>query len=118
MPLPRFITFDCYDTLVEFPIERATEAILGSRMNAVDRDDFFAAFEKLRYATTTYRPYQPYRDVLAGTLAEAMGQFGLTYQEADGVRARRRGLHLGSLPGCAACAGTAPRPLPTGDHFQ
>ena len=84
MQVPRFVTFDCYDTLVEFPIERATEAILESRMSGVDRDDFFAAFERLRYATTTYRPYQPYRDVLAGTLAEVMGQFGLTYQEADG----------------------------------
>ena len=85
MPVPRFITFDCYDTLVEFPIERATEAILGSSLEGLDRDDFFAAFEKLRYATTTYRPYQPYRDVISGTLAEVMNQFGLDYQKTEGA---------------------------------
>ena len=39
--LPRFVTFDCYDTLVEFPIERVTAEILGSRLAGVDLDEFF-----------------------------------------------------------------------------
>jgi 2-haloacid dehalogenase len=85
MDLPRFVTFDCYDTLVEFPIERVTQEILGSRLAGVDTDEFFAAFERLRYDTTTNGPYQPYRDVLAGTLAGIMGQYGIPYRDEDGA---------------------------------
>src|SRR5215211_5232660 len=85
MALPRYVTFDCYDTLVEFPIERATQDILGSRLAGIDTDQFFAAFERLRYATTTFEPYQPYADVLSGTLARVMDQFGLAYRDEDGA---------------------------------
>jgi 2-haloacid dehalogenase len=85
MALPRYITFDCYDTLVEFPIERVTEQILGARLAEIERHQFFAAFEQLRYATTTYAPYRPYRDVLSGSLARVMGLFGLSYRDEDGV---------------------------------
>jgi len=84
MKLPRFVTFDCYDTLVEFPIERVTEAILGARADRIDRSVFFADFERLRFQTTTHAPYQKYRDVLSNTLAEAMRRYGLGYLDKDG----------------------------------
>ena len=63
MRLPTWITFDCYDTLVEFPIDRVTREILGARAVAIDIDEFLAAFEALRYETTTSGPYRLYRDV-------------------------------------------------------
>jgi 2-haloacid dehalogenase len=81
---PTWITFDCYDTLVEFAIDRVTREILGARANAIDVDEFLAAFESLRFETTTSGPYRPYRDVLCGTLAQSMRQYGLPYHEADG----------------------------------
>src|SRR5687767_4032653 len=82
--LPTWITFDCYDTLVEFPIDRVTREILGTRADAVDIDAFLAEFESLRFQTTTSGPYRPYRDVLRTTLAESMREYGLPDQEADG----------------------------------
>jgi 2-haloacid dehalogenase len=82
---PRFVTFDCYDTLVEFPIERVTRVILGARADRIDLAAFFADFEALRYRTTTFGPYRPYRDVLRDTLAQAMRQFGLPYRDEDGA---------------------------------
>jgi len=82
--IPTWITFDCYDTLVEFPMDRVTREILGARAAAVDIDAFLATFEALRFQTTTYDPYQLYRDVLRQTLAQIMKQFGLPYQDADG----------------------------------
>ena len=85
MDVPRFVTFDCYDTLVEFSIERVTAEILGSRLDGVDLDEFFPGFERLRYETTTDGPYQPYRDVLTGTLAGIMGQYGIPYRDEDGA---------------------------------
>lgn len=84
MSLPTWITFDCYDTLVEFPIDVVTRQILGPRASRIDLTAFLADFENLRYQTTTYGPYQPYRDVLRRTLAATMAQYGLTYQDADG----------------------------------
>jgi 2-haloacid dehalogenase len=84
MKTPRFITFDCYDTLVEFPIERVTEEILRERVEGIDLTTFFADYERLRYQTTTHAPYRPYRDVLRSTLAGAMRQYGIHYREEDG----------------------------------
>jgi 2-haloacid dehalogenase len=81
---PTWITFDCYDTLVEFAIDRVTREILGARADALNIDEFLAAFEALRYRTTTFGPYRPYRDVLRETLAQSMLEYGLPYQDADG----------------------------------
>jgi 2-haloacid dehalogenase len=81
---PAWITFDCYDTLVEFPIDDVTRQILGSRVARIDLTAFLADFEVRRYQATTYDPYRTYRNVLRHTLAATMAQHGLTYQDADG----------------------------------
>src|SRR5918998_3293875 len=81
---PTWITFDCYDTLVEFPIDHVTTEILGSRAGSVDIDALLTSFEALRFQTTTSGPYRPYRDVLRETLAQIMRQYGLPYRDADG----------------------------------
>jgi 2-haloacid dehalogenase len=82
--LPTWTTFDCYDTLVEFPIDRVTRQILGTRAAAIDVDAFLAAFEALRFQTTTHGPYRPYRNVLRETLAQTMREYGVPYEDADG----------------------------------
>ena len=85
MDVPTYVTFDCYDTLVEFRIDAATRHVLGARAESIDVVAFLAAFEALRYLTMTFAAYQPYRDVLTGTLAEAMRRYGLAYREEDGA---------------------------------
>jgi 2-haloacid dehalogenase len=84
LPIPKVITFDCYDTLVEFPIDDVTRQILGPRATNVPIADLLAEFETLRYQTTTHGPYQPYRDVLRSTLAEIMRRYDLPYRDEDG----------------------------------
>jgi 2-haloacid dehalogenase len=79
-----WITFDCYDTLVEFRIDDVTREILGERAEAIDSDAFLARFEALRYETTTSGPYQPYRDVLRRTLDQVIREFSLPYRDDDG----------------------------------
>ena len=76
MKHPVWITFDCYDTLVEFPIDRVTREILGTRADTIDTDEFLASFEALRFETTTSGPYRPYRDVLRETLGQSMRVYG------------------------------------------
>jgi 2-haloacid dehalogenase len=84
MKLPKVITFDCYDTLVEFPMDEATREILGERAAGIDLDALLADFETLRYETTTREPYRPYREVLQGTLRQIMERYGLPYRDEDG----------------------------------
>jgi 2-haloacid dehalogenase len=81
---PIWITFDCYDTLVEFPIDNVTRHILGTRADGVDMDRLLADFEALRLETTTNGPYRPYRDVLRDTLAWSLRAHGLSYRQQDG----------------------------------
>lgn len=83
MDVPTWITFDCYDTLVEFPIDDVTRQILGLRLDPAVADEFFAVFEESRYQAIFF-PYQPYRDVLRNTLAATMRRFSIPYQAADG----------------------------------
>jgi 2-haloacid dehalogenase len=81
--LPKFITFDCYDTLVEFPIEDATRRILGDRLAGVQEDEFFEEYDNIRFQAIL-EPFRPYREVLKTTLAEAMRRYGLSYRDEDG----------------------------------
>ncbi len=82
--IPKFISFDCYDTLVEFRADDVTRALLADRAVSLDIDQLLADFEALRYATTTHQPYQPYRDVLRHTLRQIMAQYGIPYRAEDG----------------------------------
>ncbi|MFL5758709.1 MAG: haloacid dehalogenase type II [Thermomicrobiales bacterium] len=81
--LPKFITFDCYDTLVEFPIEETTRRMLGDRLAGVPEDEFFQEYDELRFQAIL-APYRPYHEVLRQTLAEAMRRYGLSYRDEDG----------------------------------
>ena len=85
MKRPLWITFDCYDTLVECPISEVSLAIIGERAQGIDRERFIADFDALRYETTTHGPYRPYRDVLRGTLAQIMERYGVPYRDGDGA---------------------------------
>jgi 2-haloacid dehalogenase len=82
--IPTYVTFDCYDTLAKFDIDDATRQILGSRADQINLDAFLAEFEALRYQTTTFEPYRPYRDVLRDTLAQMMERYSLHYTDDDG----------------------------------
>lgn len=84
MKRPVWITFDCYDTLVECPISEVSLDIIGARAEGIDRERFMADFDTLRYETTTHGPYRPYRDVLRDTLRQIMERYRLPYREADG----------------------------------
>jgi 2-haloacid dehalogenase len=83
LTLPTYVTFDCYDTLVEFPIDEVTRQLLGSRADQIDLAQFFHDFEHLRYQAIL-GPYRPYHEVLQQTLRQAMSQHGLSYQDEDG----------------------------------
>lgn len=83
MTIPRFITFDCYGTLIDFDLGSAAVETLGDRMVRVEKDAFLSAFEQMRF-DEVLGEYKPYRDVLKASLRKTMAAFGLEYRESDG----------------------------------
>ena len=84
MALPKYVTFDCYDTLVEFPIDEVTRRALGPRLDGVDADAFLREFEAIRFQGILGE-YRPYHEVLRRSLAQVMRRFNLEYREEDGA---------------------------------
>jgi 2-haloacid dehalogenase len=84
MGVPQVITFDCYDTLVDFAIDPTTVSILGTRTEAVNVDAFLAAFAQQRVVEEAAPVYRPYREVLSRSLERTMVAFGLPYRDEDG----------------------------------
>jgi len=85
MKLPKYITFDCYGTLIDFQLTKATIEILGERANTVNLHDFLIVFRDLRFYEC-FAPYQRYSDLLRTTFKKAMDICGMRYTNADGDR--------------------------------
>jgi 2-haloacid dehalogenase len=83
MPLPPYLTFDCYGTLIDFDLTPTTLRLLDDRGATVNRAVFLSTFRALRLEEVR-GPYRPYREVLARSLARTMAQFGVSFQAQDG----------------------------------
>lgn len=83
MKVPRYITFDCYGTLVDFQLNAVSLAILGDRITNTDAAGFVDAFERIRFREVL-GPFRPYHVVLRESLQAAMDEFGLEYLQRDG----------------------------------
>lgn len=85
MNLPKYITFDCYGTLIDFQLTKTTIDILGERANGIDLHRFLVVFRDIRYFECL-GPYQRYSDLLRTSFKKAMDQCGLRYSNRDGDR--------------------------------
>jgi 2-haloacid dehalogenase len=82
---PRFITFDCYGTLIDFQIDRTMEEIFGERLPSESREPFFRSATAYRF-DEVLGPYKPYRDVIANSTKRAAARHGIEYRDEDGQR--------------------------------
>ena len=80
---PKWMTFDCYGTLVNFNLTPATLDALGARLDGIDQDAFFARFAQVRYEEVLGE-YRLYKEVLRQSLRRVMEEFGLPYRTSDG----------------------------------
>ncbi len=113
----RWVTFDCYGTLVDW--QAGFAAILAGA--AGDRtDDVIRAYHAVERTVERESPHRPYKDVIATSLVRAAAETGVTLTERDvaaftdqwgalrpfadveGVLAelRRRGFRLAVLTNC------------------
>ena len=83
MKLPKYITFDCYGTLIDFQLTKATTEILGERAKTTNLHDFLITFRDIRYFECL-APYQSYPDLLRTSFKKAMDLWGLRYTNKDG----------------------------------
>jgi 2-haloacid dehalogenase len=84
MKQPKFVTFDCYGTLVRFDLHGATRKVLGRQLERIDAGAFFDEFHDLRFKEV-FGKYRPYDQVLCRSLEKAMREFGLEYQPEHGA---------------------------------
>lgn len=78
---PKFITFDCYGTLINFQIGVMTRTLLAAQIDAARMPAFLADFSAYRL-DETLGPWQPYADLIKRALQRACRRWGLpTYDE-------------------------------------
>ncbi len=83
MQIPKYITFDCYGTLIDFQINKVTVEILGDRINTNELKRFLVVFRDARYYEC-FAPYQRYSDLIRTSFKKAMDICGLRYKNQDG----------------------------------
>jgi 2-haloacid dehalogenase len=79
---PKFITFDCYGTLIYFEMAPAARRVYGERLSAETMDAFVPAFSAYRL-DEVLGPWKPYRDVVEAALRRTCAKLGVTYEEGD-----------------------------------
>lgn len=78
---PRYITFDCYGTLIDFQIGVMTRSLLAGSIDAARMPAFLADFSAYRF-DEALGPWQPYADLIQRALHRACRRWGLPAQNA------------------------------------
>lgn len=80
---PKFISFDCYGTLIDFQIVEATTELFASRMSPEALPAFISDFSHFRF-DEAMGDWKPYVDVIKTALERACKRHGLEFVEAEG----------------------------------
>lgn len=91
VPKPKWITFDCYGTLVQWhaALRRAVRAVLADQRETPGWDEnrlteLVDALRTVSMAQQARSPYRDYKTVLRSSLNEVMSQRGLSPGPRDG----------------------------------
>ncbi|WP_234388115.1 MULTISPECIES: hypothetical protein [Streptomyces] len=88
---PTYVSFDCYDTLIEYPITPITYELVGDQIPAEQWDRFVREFRGYRYDQAC-SSYYPYEQVLQDSFERVCRKWGTKAvpdagkRFADGVR--------------------------------
>lgn len=80
---PKYITFDCYGTLINFQVGVVTRELFANRISAEQMSAFLTDFTAYRF-DEALGPWQPYADLLKTALRRTCQRWGLP---ADDVAA-------------------------------
>lgn len=79
---PKFITFDCYGTLINFEMGPAARRVYGARLSAAQMDSFVDDFSSYRL-DEVLGPWKPYQDVVRNAVERTCRLHGFAYDPAD-----------------------------------
>ena len=79
---PKFVTFDCYGTLIWFQISDSTKRILGSRLSPEVAPAFLESFRGYRL-DEVLGAWQPYHEVIANAYRRTCEKHAFAYRDAD-----------------------------------
>jgi 2-haloacid dehalogenase len=77
---PKYISFDCYGTLINFEIGVMTKNLLAGQIAEVQMSAFLADFSAYRF-DETLGPWQPYADLIKRALQRTCRRWGLPLQD-------------------------------------
>ena len=86
---PRWLTFDCYGTLIQWDegLAATLDGILEAhRQTVTDVGAFIRAFDRREHELEQSRPHMAFREVSRRALARTMADLGLPSDPADGER--------------------------------
>ncbi len=78
---PKYITFDCYGTLINFQIGVLTRQLLETQVNAEQMAAFLTDFTAYRFDEAS-SPWQPYADLIKTALRRCCQRWRLPTQDA------------------------------------
>lgn len=108
---PKFITFDCYGTLINFDMAGAARDIYGAQMSPQAMAKFIKNFAAYRL-DEVLGDWKPYSQVVANALERACKANGMAYRPEDGLAIYERvptwGPHPDVPAGLAKIAGKIP----------
>jgi len=82
---PKFITFDCYGTLIYFEMAPAARRAYADRLTPEQLDAFCDAFSNYRL-DEVLGAWKPYQDVVRNAVARTCKLLGIPYDPADAQR--------------------------------
>ncbi len=80
---PRYITFDCYGTLINFEMANAARALYADRVAAEDMKEFTDAFTAYRL-DEILGAWKPYEQVVDNAIRRTCKRCNVEYREGDG----------------------------------
>ncbi|WP_129784072.1 haloacid dehalogenase type II [Promicromonospora panici] len=83
IPTPKYVSFDCYGTLISFEIATTTRRLVGDRVAEDQFEAFLADFRKYRYDQVC-GDYYAYDQVLHDAYARTCNKWGLEVAEDAG----------------------------------
>lgn len=80
---PKFISFDCYGTLIDFQIDRVIKDVFRDRLPANLSDAFVASAEAIRF-DEALGEYKPYSELIKNATRRVARRHGVNYRDNDG----------------------------------
>jgi 2-haloacid dehalogenase len=87
----KYITFDCYGTLINFQMTTAIKDVFGPRLTLEsDKTDEFVRLASAFRFDEVLGDWKPYKDVICDATRRAAQFLGIDYRDSDGVQLYER----------------------------